>query len=151
MSKSQDMQLCCSPTYSLMPVLLSSPFLITGIHLTLQIHCSLYERNVNWMMSYQIPFSRRTGLHSKTLSGKGVLAQLRPDFCIKVGRELLGVSLHKFLVQNAGLCPLSCSAARSISVSDWVSGCCWHSKCYEAPHPVWSKTACHITCNISSS
>ena len=71
MSKSQDMQLCCSPTYSLMLVLISSPFLIAGIHLTLQIHCSLYERSVNWMMSYQIRFSKRTGLHSKTLSGKG--------------------------------------------------------------------------------
>lgn len=71
MSKLQDMQLRCSPTYSLMLVLISSPFLITGIHLTLRIHCSLYERNVSWMMSYQIPFSRRTGLHSKILSGKG--------------------------------------------------------------------------------
>lgn len=146
MSKLPDMQLCCSPTYSLMLVLISSPFLITGIHLTLRIHCSLYERNVSWMMSYQIPFSRRTGLHSKTLSGKGdFFAQLRTDFCIKDEMELLRVSLHKFLVQNAGLCPLSCSAAGSISVSDWVSGCCWHSKYYEAPHPVWSKVACHIT------
>lgn len=55
--------------------------LFTGIHLTSQIHCSLYERNVNWMMSRQIPFSRRTGLHSKTLSGKGhFLSCLRTDF-----------------------------------------------------------------------
>lgn len=121
-----------------MLVLISSPFLITGIHLTLQIHCNLYERNVNWMMSYQIPFSRRTGQHSKTLSGKGdffFFPRLGTDFCIKVGRKLLGVSLHKFLVQSAGLCSLSCSAAGTISVSDWVSGCCWHSKYCEAPHP----------------
>lgn len=52
-------------------VLVSAPSLPAGTHLTSQTHCSLYERSANWMMSWQIPHSRRTGLHSRTLSGKG--------------------------------------------------------------------------------
>lgn len=103
--------MCCSPTCSLMLVLLSAPFLTTGTRLTSQTHCSLYERNVNWMMSWQIPCSRRTGLHSKTLSGKGFgvfLSGSELIFRIKAERELLGVSLHKFSVQNRGLSLLCC-------------------------------------------
>lgn len=145
------MSLCFSPACSLMLVLLPAPFLTAGIHLTSQTHCSLYGRNVNWMMSWQIPCSRRTGLLSKTLSGKGFgvfFVWLRADFCIKAERGLLGVSLHEFSVQNTGLSSLCCWEHQC---QPWVSGCLWHEKGCGAPHSAWGKAASHITCNISSS
>lgn len=43
-----------------------------GTHPTSPTLCSLYGRNANWMILLQIPSSRRTGLRSRTPSGKGV-------------------------------------------------------------------------------
>lgn len=96
-------------------MLLSSLFsyagasLFTGIRLTSQIHYSPYERNVNWMMSHQIPFSRRTGLHSKTLSGKGhFLSRLMTDFVSELEGSDSGSVYPSYQCRRQGC---ACSAA----------------------------------------